>query len=113
MPDSGGPSQLQAGEDFGRMAELVEYQDGAVVSRTVLKSAGGNLTVFAFDQNEGLSEHTTPNEALIWVLEGSVEAVIGDIPHSLNPGDFIRLPAGVPHAIRAPEKMKMALVLFH
>ncbi len=106
------PSALDAGDHFGRLVELVEVQKGAVVSRTLMKSDGGNLTLFAFDKDEGLSEHTTPKEAIIWVLQGRMEAVIGGDPYLLNTGDFIRLPANVPHSIQALEQLKLVLVLF-
>lgn len=100
-------------QDYGKLADMVEYQIGAVVSRTLLKADGGNFTLFAFDREEGLSEHTTPSDALLWVLEGELEAVIGGETYSLLPGDFIRLPANIPHAIRALESTKMGLILFH
>ena len=103
---------MQAGEDFGHLADLVAYQSGSVVSRTLLKSEGGNLTVFAFDKDEGLSKHTTPHEALVLVLDGNVEIEIGSQVFTLQIGDFIRLPAQIPHSVHAIEKMKMALLLF-
>jgi quercetin dioxygenase-like cupin family protein len=103
---------MKKGEDFGRLTELVDYQSGSVVSRTLMKSDGGNLTLFAFDKGEGLSEHTTPHDALVWVMEGRVSISIDENDYSLETGEFIRLPAQVPHAVYAIEKMKMALVLF-
>jgi quercetin dioxygenase-like cupin family protein len=105
-------TSLRKGEDFGRLTELVDYQSGSVVSRTLMKSDGGNLTLFAFDKGEGLSEHTTPHDALVWVAEGRVTINIDKNDYSLEIGDFIRLPAQVPHAVHALEKMKMALIMF-
>jgi quercetin dioxygenase-like cupin family protein len=112
MPNQDSSISTEAGEGYGRLVDLVEYQSGSVVSRTLMKTDGGNLTIFAFDQNEGLSEHTTPHDALVWVLEGRVGIEIQERSYTLKEGDFIRLPAQVPHAVEALEKMKMALILF-
>lgn len=103
---------MEAGEDFGPLAALVDYQSGSVVSRTLLKTKGGNLTVFSFDQGQGLSEHTTPNDAILWVLEGRVQVEIQAERYKLGMGDFIRLPANIPHALEALDKMKMGLIIF-
>ena len=103
---------MEAGEDFGSLAELVDYQSGSVVSRTLLKTEGGNLTVFSFDRGQGLSEHTTPNEAFVWVLEGQVQIELQGQSFTLGVGDFIRLPAQIPHALEALEMMKMGLMIF-
>ena len=111
MPDEQNTALMQAGEDFGQLERVVEYQDGSVVSRTLLKSDAGNLTIFAFDKGEQLSEHTTPHDAIVWVIDGRVEIKIQDQAFPLEKGDFIRLPAQIPHAVFATEKMKMALVL--
>ena len=112
MPDKDRSPLMRRGEEFGCLTELVDYQSGAVVSRTILKTESGNLTLFAFDEDEGLSEHTTPKDALIWILEGKLEATVGSETVPLGPGEFIRLPARIPHAIHALEQMKMILVLF-
>ncbi len=111
MPDEQNAAFMQAGQDFGRLNGVVDYQDGAVVSRTLLKSESGNLTIFAFDKGEQLSEHTTPHDAIVWVIDGQVEVKIRGQAFPLEKGDFIRLPAQIPHAVFATEKMKMALVL--
>jgi len=92
-------------------ATLVDYQEGAVVSRQVVKSRGGSVTAFAFDAGEGLSEHTTPHEALVYVLEGTARLEIAGTGHRVDAGQLIRLPAGVPHALRAGERFKMLLVM--
>jgi quercetin dioxygenase-like cupin family protein len=95
----------------GVMADLVTYQPGAVVSRVILKKATGNVTVFAFDQGQGLSEHTTPFDALAHVLDGRAEITVGGTPHDLRAGGMILMPANVPHALRATERFKMALTM--
>lgn len=93
------------------VSDLVGYQDRAVVSRQVMKLAAGSVTLFAFDEGEALSEHTTPHDALLHVLEGAVEVDIAGQARRLVAGDVVVLPAGVPHAVRAPERFKMALTM--
>jgi quercetin dioxygenase-like cupin family protein len=95
----------------GMMADLVAYQDGAVVSRVVLKKGTGNVTVFAFDEGQGLSEHTTPFDALVQVLDGRAEITVGGTPHDLVAGGMIVMPANVPHALKATQRFKMALTM--
>ncbi len=92
-------------------AILVEYQDGAVVSRTILKQEKGTVTLFAFDKGQALSEHTAPFEALIQVLEGKAEVAIAGQLHHLQGGELIILPANQPHAVRAVERFKMLLTM--
>lgn len=92
-------------------ALLVEPQAGAVVSRTVLKQPTGSVTLFAFAAGEGLSEHTTPHEALIHGLEGEAEITIGATRHLVSSGQALHLPADVPHAVRAVTSFKMMLVM--
>ena len=93
------------------LASLVEYQDGAVVSREIMRSKAGTVSVFAFDAGEGLSEHTAPFDALVQVLEGSVEIVISGEPVVAERGESVIMPAGVPHLLRAPQRFKMLLTL--
>lgn len=93
------------------LAELVQYQPGAVVSRTVLKRPSGTVTAFAFDQGEGLSEHTAAFDALVILIEGSAEITIGGVAHRLAAGQVLRLPAGKPHALKALARFKMLLVM--
>ncbi len=95
----------------GVMADLVAYQPGSVVSRTIVKQATGNVTVFAFDQGQGLSEHTTPFDALVQVLDGRAEITVGGTPYDLRAGGMILMPANVPHALKANERFKMALTM--
>jgi quercetin dioxygenase-like cupin family protein len=93
------------------LAELVDYQIGAVVSRTIVKKATGTVTAFAFDQGEGLSEHTAAFDALVIMIEGEAEITIDGIAHRVAAGQILRLPANRPHAVRAPARFKMLLVM--
>jgi len=91
--------------------DLVGYQDGAVVSRVVLKQKTGSVTVFAFDRGEELSEHTVPHDALISVIDGEAEISVAGVPHRVRTGEMLILPGGEPHAVRAATRFKMALVM--
>lgn len=93
------------------LASQVAYQDGSVVSRMLLKKPGGSVTLFAFGQGEGLSEHTAPYDALLYVLDGAAHVEVGGEPFHLRAGETITLPAGVPHAVRADVPFKMMLVM--
>ena len=93
------------------LAELVQYQPGAVVSRTLLKKDAGTITAFAFDAGEGLSEHTAPFDALVVVIEGESEISIAGVPHRVLAGQLLRLPAGQPHAVKALTRFKMMLIM--
>ena len=95
----------------GVMADPVAYQAGSVVSRIILKRSTGNVTVFAFDQGQGLSEHTTPFDALVHILDGAAEITVGGTPYDLRAGEMILMPATIPHALRANERFKMALTM--
>ncbi|MBN1587064.1 MAG: cupin domain-containing protein [Candidatus Omnitrophica bacterium] len=94
-----------------RIADIVEYQKGSVVSSTLLKKQTGTVTVFAFDQGQGLSEHEAPFDALVQIVEGEAEIRIGGEPKLLKQGDSIVMPANVPHALNAPVPFKMLLTL--
>jgi len=93
------------------LAGLVSYQEGAVVSRQILKAEAGNITLFAFDAGQELSEHTAPFDALVHLLDGTAEVSISSEPFSLQSGDAIILPAGKPHALRATGRFKMLLTM--
>ena len=93
------------------LAEMVNYQPGSVVSRQITKSDTGNITLFAFDEGQGLSEHTTPFDALVHVLEGSAEIIISGKSNYLKMGDAIIMPAGEPHALQADGPFKMLLTM--
>jgi quercetin dioxygenase-like cupin family protein len=94
-----------------RIPELVDYQDGSIVSRIVVKAETGNVTLFAFDQGQELSEHTAPFDALVHVLDGDVEIKISDKLFHLRTGDGIVMPAGEPHAVKAVTRFKMLLTM--
>lgn len=91
--------------------ESIEYAPASIVSKTVIKQSGGNLSLFAFDKGESLSEHTAPFEALVQVLEGEAEITIGGVPHRLTTGQSIVLPGNVPHAVLAIQPFKMLLTM--
>ncbi len=93
------------------LSELVSVQDGSVTSRQILKRPTGNVTIFAFDKDQGLSEHTTPFDALVYILEGAAEIRISGEPHRLEAGETILMPADKPHSVQAVEKFKMMLVM--
>jgi len=95
-----------------RLLDLVAYQEGAVVSRTLLKRAAGTITVFAFDHGQGLSEHTAPFDALVQLLEGEADVTIAGTTHLVSAGELILLPAGQPHALagRTPFKMLLTMI---
>jgi quercetin dioxygenase-like cupin family protein len=92
-------------------ADLVAYQPGAVVSREILRKATGTVTAFAFDDGQGLSEHTTPFDALACVLDGVAEITIDGTPHRVAAGRLVLMPGGRPHALRAIQRFKMLLVM--
>lgn len=94
-----------------RLAELVDYQPGAVVSRTLVKKTTGTVTLFAFDAGQGLSEHTTPYDATILGLEGEAEITVSGKPMRLHAGEALIMPANEPHAVLALEKFKMLLIM--
>jgi len=95
----------------GRLAELVSVQPGAVVSRTLVRTPGGSLTLFAFDGGQGLSEHSTPHEATVVILDGRARITIAGAVHDVSTGGILHLPGGVPHALDAEEPFKMLLVM--
>ena len=95
----------------GAALELVSYQPGSVVSREVVKKKTGTVTLFAFDEGQGLSEHTAPFDALVHVLDGVAEITIGGTPKRVAAGELILMPANVPHALKAVGRFKMMLVM--
>lgn len=94
-----------------KMENLVEYQPGSVVSRTVIKKEAGTVTLFAFEKGEFLSEHTAPFDALVYVLDGKACVTIDKKEHEVKKDEMIIMPAHKPHALKAIEKFKMLLVL--
>ena len=93
------------------LTEMVAYQDGSVVSRQVTKSDTGNVTLFAFDTGQGLSEHTAPFDALVHILDGRADIFISGEQFTLENGQAIIMPANQPHALKAPERFKMLLTM--
>ena len=103
--------EQDSGVQVSNLEDLIAYQDDSVVSRTLLKKGGGSVTVFAFDGGQSLSEHTTPYDALVCVLDGKVEVIISGKPYGLNAGQMIIMPADEPHAVRAVTRFKMLLTM--
>lgn len=103
-------SLVQTGEKFN-VSETVVYSAQSVVSKVVLKKDTGNVTLFAFDKGEGLSEHTAPFDAMVTILDGEAEVKIGGQPHVLKAGEAIIMPANISHALKAVEKFKMMLIM--
>ena len=93
------------------LAALITPTEGGIASRVLAKTSGGNLTLFAFDAGQGLEEHTSPFDALVMVLEGSLALTIGGARVGAAPGTVVRMPGGVPHALHAPEPTRMLLVM--
>jgi quercetin dioxygenase-like cupin family protein len=93
------------------LADLLIYQEGAVISRTLIDKKVGTITVFAFAEGEGLSEHTAPFDAFVQIIDGTAEITIAGASHIVNAGQIIILPADQPHALRALKQFKMLLVM--
>ena len=110
-PESPSNPKGLTGAQTTRAVELVNYQDGAVVSRVIIRKPTGSVTIFAFDEGQGLSEHTAPFDALAQVMEGEAEFVISALPHRLKGGEMILMPAGQPHALKALKRFKMILTM--
>lgn len=94
-----------------KVEDLIEYQEGAVVSREIIRKGTGTVTIFAFDKGEGLSEHTAPFDAMVQVIDGKAEITISGNKNVLEPGDMIIMPANDPHALHAMERFKMILTM--
>ena len=93
------------------LVDMVDYQEGSVVSKALIKKKTGTVTLFAFDECEGLSEHTAPFDAMVCVLDGQVKITISNEPVTLKQGDTIIMPANEPHALKALERFKMMLIM--
>ncbi len=91
--------------------DLISYQDGSVVSRTIVNQKAGTVTLFAFDRDQELSEHTAPYDALVNLLDGEAEITISGQPYHLKTGDMLILPANQPHALYAAQRFKMILTM--
>jgi len=106
-----GETTVEHDPDVRPLADLVGYEDASVVSRTLIDKPEGTVTLFAFDAGQGLSEHTTPFDALVTVLDGSAEITIAGRAVTVGQGEMVIMPADVPHAVRADERFKMMLVM--
>ncbi len=102
--------QINPADKFN-LLDAVSYQDNAIVSREIASKDAGTVTVFAFAKGQGLSEHTAPFDALVYVVDGEVEIHISGKPHFLKDGEMIIMPANKPHALKALEKFKMLLIM--
>lgn len=94
-----------------RLIDLIEYQEASVVSRTLIDKKAGTVTLFAFDEQQGLSEHTAPYDAMVQIIDGEAEVTISGKAHYLKQGEMIIMPAKKPHALRAIKKFKMLLTM--
>jgi len=98
-------------EEARNLISLVDYQSDSVVSKEVIKKEKGTVTLFAFDKGQGLSEHTAPFDALVYVFDGKAEINIAGKQHNLKAGETIIMPANKPHSLKALERFKMLLVM--
>ena len=94
-----------------RLVDAIDYQEGSVVSKTIINQKTGNITLFAFDKGQDLSEHTSPFDALVYVIDGVAEITISGQPIRVSAGEMIIMPAHEPHALLALEPFKMLLVM--
>lgn len=102
---------INISEEAKSLADLVDYQDDSIVSKEVIKKEKGTVTLFAFDQGQGLSEHTAPFDALVYIFGGKAEISIAGNKHCLKEGDTIIMPADKPHSLKAIERFKMLLIM--
>ena len=98
-------------ENAVNITDLLLYQDGAIISREILKKKTGTVTLFAFDADQGLSEHTAPFDALVYCLEGQAEIIISGKPHNIQEKELIGMPANKPHSLKAVRPFKMLLIM--
>ncbi|MBK7171915.1 MAG: cupin domain-containing protein [Bacteroidales bacterium] len=104
------PNVFETGKTFS-FSEKVDYSAGGIVSKKVIQKENGNVTLFAFDEGQKLSEHTAPFDALVQVLDGEAEIVINGNPNLLKAGQSIIMPGGIPHAVNAIKPFKMLLIM--
>jgi len=101
---------IEKGKSF-KIIETIQYQKNAIVSKIILKKDTGNITLFAFDKNQALSEHKAPYDALVHIIEGKAEIIIDGKSNLLSEGEIILMPANISHAVNATEKFKMLLIM--
>ena len=94
-----------------KLSDLINYQEDAIVSREILKQKNGNITLFAFDKNQGLSKHQAPFDAFLYILEGDAEITISEKVFKLKSGEEIIIPSQKPHSIKAKTRLKMLLIM--
>ena len=109
--DSTGLASMLADDRPSTAAELVTIAEGSIVSRVLARAEGGSITLFAFDRGQALSEHTAPFDAVVQVVTGTLTVTIAGRDLELTSGEMVRMPAGVPHAVRAPEPCRMLLTM--
>ena len=102
---------MEHGHVSSNLVDLVDYQEDSVVSKTLIGKETGTVTLFAFDEGQGLSEHTTPFDALVCVLDGVAEITIAGNPTTVRQGEMLLMPASKPHALKAVQRFKMMLVM--
>ena len=98
-------------QSVSNMKHLVAYQEDSIVSKEIIKKPTGTVTLFAFDKDQGLSEHTAPFDALVYLLDGEAEIIISGESHHLKAGEMIIMPGSKPHALKAVKRFKMMLVM--
>ncbi|MGM0644447.1 MAG: cupin domain-containing protein [Thermodesulfobacteriota bacterium] len=101
---------IEKGKSFN-LEKFVDYSNGSVVSKTLLKKDIGNITLFAFDKDQGLSEHTAPFDAMVYILDGTAGITIDGKTQNVSAGEMLVMPANIPHALKAVEPFKMLLVM--
>jgi len=110
-PDKHGKKREELRGKVLNLKDLVDYQDGTVASRMIVNTKAGSITLFSFDEDEGLSEHTAPYDAVVTILDGESEVWVQGVTHQMKEGDTIIFPAGVPHALSAVTRFKMSLTM--
>ena len=100
-----------AKETIFNLLQEIEYSKGGIVSKQIMKNQAGNVTLFSFDKEQGLSEHTAPFDALVQIIDGKAKITVGGTPHTLEAGQIIIMPAHISHAVYAVEQFKMVLTM--
>lgn len=95
----------------GLLTDIIDYSNDSIVSKTIAKNNGGSAVTFAFDKGQGLTEHRSPVDALVYIIEGSGLISISGVDHEMSAGEIIIMPANEPHAVKAVEKLKMLLIM--
>ncbi len=93
------------------LTDIISYQDRSIVSKQILKKPSGNITLFAFDKDESLSEHTSPFEAVVYMVDGEMQITIGGKPYQVKAGEMLVMPPNIPHGLKATVKSKMLLIM--